>query len=124
MGLDQYLYRRNEKGIDVEEIYWRKANFVHRYFTEDYLQRGYESDNLTPFTVTREDLRRLADLCGEVLEHKDDAPQLLPTESGFFFGSTEYGDWYFEDVEFTRGEIEKLLAEANGGDTFYYEAWY
>ena len=123
MGLDQYLYRKNDKGVEVEEIYWRKANFVHKYFTHDWMERGFEGDDCVPFPTTREELSQLAALCDEVLETPHLAPHLLPTMSGFFFGSTNYDEWYFKDVKFTRDEIRRLLNESTDED-FYYEAWY
>ncbi len=126
MGLDQNLIRKTADGNDENEIYWRKANFVHRYFTEDWQKRGFESDDCVEFPVTEDDLRTLADLCDYVLEHKKEAPYVLPTMSGFFFGSTEYGEWYFENVRYTKEEVEKLLANdpLQEGEEFYYYAWY
>ncbi len=125
MGLDQNLYRK--KGAEyVDEIYWRKANFVHLWFTEDWDERGFGNDNCTDFPVTEDELRELARLCTEVLEDPEEAPFLLPTMSGFFFGTTEYGEWYFHDVEYTKNEIEKLLEERplREGEEFVYRAWY
>ena len=123
MGLDQYLYKRG-KEKDVEVIYWRKANFVHRYFTKDWEERGFESDDVTEFPVSKADLEELLELCEVVLEDKKLAPFTLPTMSGFFFGSTEYGSWYFDDVQYTRDEVLELLDNINDDDEFYYFAWY
>jgi hypothetical protein len=46
--------------------------------------------------------------------------------SGFFFGSTDYDEWYFEDVKYTKDEIDKLLEERplQDGEEFFYHAWY
>jgi hypothetical protein len=38
------------------------------------------------------------------------AQELLPTQSGFFFGSTDYDEWYFSDVEDCKQQMEKLLS--------------
>ena len=47
---------------------------------------------------------------GEIIEDPSVANELLPTGSGFFFGSTEYDRWYLDDVEYTIKAIEDLLA--------------
>lgn len=124
MGLDQYLFKRTTEKTDKEQIYWRKANFVHWYFTHDWEERGFESDDVTEFPVTQEDLHKLVGLCTEVLENHSKARSLLPTMGGFFFGSTDYDDWYFEGVQFTKDEVSRLLEDARDDDEFYYYAWY
>ena len=50
-------------------------------------------------------LKRLVDLCKEVLADNSKAEDLLPTQDGFFFGDTGYNDYYFEDLAYT---VEKL----------------
>jgi hypothetical protein len=44
-----------------------------------------------------------------VLENPKKAHELLPTRAGFFFGSTDYDEWYFKDVEDVRKQFKKLL---------------
>jgi hypothetical protein len=51
------------------------------------------------------------------------APELLPPQSGFFFGGTEYDEYYFQDLEKTRKMIEDVLAEPEGGDFYYQSSW-
>ena len=41
------------------------------------------------------------------------AEELLPTCSGFFFGSTDYDEYYFEDLKDSIGQMEKLKANYN-----------
>lgn len=122
MGLDSTLYVRGEH-IE-KDVYWRKANFIHRYFTEDWEERGYDDDNCTDFMVTVDDIVQLRDLCKEVLEDNSKAPELLPTQNGFFFGSTEYGDWYFADVAYTKQEMDNLLKCDIENADMWYSAWY
>lgn len=126
MGLDQFLMRKKDGAEDKTAIYWRKTNFVHRFFTEDWMIRGFDDDNCTPFPTSEEELRELSMYCKEVLEDHEEAPYLLPTQSGFFFGDTEYGEWYFEDVKYTKDKIDELLETAplEEGEEFYYTAWY
>ena len=51
--------------------------------------------------------------------------ELLPTRSGFFFGGTEYDQWYFEDVKNTITMIEKVLVETDFENQFvvYGSSW-
>jgi hypothetical protein len=48
------------------------------------------------------------------------AEQLLPTQSGFFFGSTEYDADYLEDVKQTIIELESLPLD--GKKIWYYQS--
>ena len=45
--------------------------------------------------------------CKKVLENKSLASSLLPTKNGF--GSTKYGEWYFDDIEDTIKIIEPIV---------------
>ena len=50
---------------------------------------------------------------------------ILPTTSGFFFGSTDYDEWYFKDVEDVRNKFSKLLDEMDwGNETLYMHCWW
>lgn len=39
------------------------------------------------------------------------ASQLLPTQSGFFFGSTDYDQYYYEDVKMTHDKLTEVIGE-------------
>lgn len=84
-----------------EDAYFRKVNFVYHYFSPKLV-------NECCF-VTREDLQDLIERCDRVLKNHSLAEELLPTQSGFFFGSTDYDNWYFEDVKDCRRQMKKLL---------------
>lgn len=51
--------------------------------------------------------------------------QLLPTSSGFFFGSTDYDEYYMYDIEDTIEQLTKVLEETNfeEEDIFYHSSW-
>lgn len=82
-------------------------------------------DNCTDYIVRKEQLEKLKADCVAVLADHSLAPTLLPTSDGFFFGSTEYNEFYFEDLEETIKIIDKALAETDFDkeEVFYY-AWY
>lgn len=108
MGLDQYLYgKKNNIGIEVEIGYWRKSNHIHKWFV-DNIQDGI--DNCASYTVSKEQLIELKEVCQQVLDNKELAEELLPTQNGFFFGSTEYGEYYFEELKDTIEIIDKALS--------------
>lgn len=95
------------KRLVYEAIYWRKANAIHKWFV-DNVQEG--KDDCGRYYVSKENLIVLRDLCKRVLADKDNAAELLPPESGFFFGGTEIDQSYFDDINHTIESIEKLLA--------------
>jgi hypothetical protein len=72
--------------------------------------------------VKRKDLEDLRDLVKDTLIHRDKASVALPTASGFFFGSTEYDEWYWSDLEYTAKELDRVLANAKESDDFFYQA--
>jgi hypothetical protein len=51
----------------------------------------------------------------------DEVEELLPTTSGFFFGGTEYDEWYYGQVFNTIKMFEELLEE--GGEFYYQASW-
>ena len=78
---------------------WRKANHIHKWFV-DNVQDGV--DDCGMYEVTKEQLQELLVTCKEVLNGTVNvARELLPTTSGFFFGGTDYDQWYFEDIKYT-----------------------
>jgi len=48
---------------------------------------------------------------GKVMQNSHIAAKLLPSASGFFFGSTNYDQWYMQDIDGTIQIIEDILSE-------------
>lgn len=89
---------------DYKVGYWRKANAIHSWFLENCAAKDpFDNpiDDCRPIEIPLEKLEELLDTCKEVLEDHSLAKKLLPTEDGFFFGSTEYDEWYFRAIEET-----------------------
>ena len=107
MGLDMFLWAK-VSGENKEIGYWRKANQIHQWFV-DNVQGG--EDNCQKYFVSIEDLRGLVTLCEGLLVKRDPelAEEELPTASGFFFGDTEYNDWYWQDLEDTVNQLRPVL---------------
>ena len=128
MGLDMYLQRKSKnalpdkKGAWNEVMYWRKANQIREWFAT-HLEGGVENCKFS--YVTKENLKELVDTCKTVLDNHDSAPELLPTSNGFFFGSTAYDEWYFEDLKETAEGLERVIRETDweNEDVAYYEWW-
>lgn len=102
--------------IQTPFAYWRKANSIHRWFLT-HLPEG-DTDRCQPIPVTGKELLKLVDLCKEVLADHDKAEELLPTQEGFFFGTYEYDEWYFQDLENTIRQLKDVKEE----DDFIYQA--
>lgn len=50
------------------------------------------------------------------------AEALLPTQSGFFFGSTEYNPWYFKSLGYAKDVISNYLIEHPNENQFIYDS--
>ena len=94
------------KYVAVEAMYWRKANQIHAWFVRN-VQNG--EDECREHDVSRDDLDKLRQACRDVLANRERAADVLPAQSGFFFGSTCYDDDYFNDLESTAEQIDALL---------------
>lgn len=106
--------------VIIEDIgYWRKANAIHNWFVQT-IQKG--DDECQESYVGIKDLEELLDIVETVLLDHSLAGSLLPCQSGFFFGSYEYDDYYFSDLKLTRGIIKKALKEKDTEGEFYYQA--
>ena len=118
---------------------WRKANHIHKWFV-DNVQDGEDDCGIYEVTKERfEKLRCICKEVlaasklvpgkikngyryvngkeipvyedGKYIEDPSVARVLLPTQDGFFFGGTEYDQWYYQDVKDTVEIIEKVLAK-------------
>lgn len=111
--------------VRIEIGYWRKANAIHKYFV-DTCADG--KDECQDTYVYREDLVELLDRCNRILENRNTelANELLPTQSGFFFGGTEIDEYYFEDLKYTQELLTKILntiKEDSGLEFIYRASW-
>jgi len=109
------------KGVSCELGYWRKANAIHKWFV-DNCQGG--RDECQETEVSRDDLQKLLDACRQVLKKRKLARDLLPPANGFFFGSTELDQYYFDDIQATIDILEHVLSpELNNWEIYYQSSW-
>lgn len=110
--------------VDIQVGYWRKANAIHDWFVQNC--QGGEDDCRKSF-VSRDSLIELRDACTTVLSekgNKDRAEEFLPTASGFFFGSDDYDDYYWDYIESTITLINTLLVTVpEDWDFAYQSSW-
>lgn len=101
--------------------YWRKANQVHKWFVDNV---GDGVDECQKMYCSLDDIKTLHKICIDIISEPSiaeaRAKELLPTSEGFFFGPTEYGEWYWDDIkntiEITEAVIEFLEAEEKKED--------
>ena len=108
----------------LEEIgYWRKANAIHGWFVQN-CQGGIDECQLSD-EVTEEKIEELLKLCNEVLDGTKNPKRLLPTQSGFFFGSTNYDEWYLDDIRNTIEILSEVLENTDFETEiiFYNSSW-
>lgn len=139
-------------GFDNELIYWRKSNEVHNYLCsmgekiEDersykiskevlqvlldkcneildkvIIEKGKVKNGQTFKNGKWEDI--LED--GEIIVNVDEISKILPTTSGFFFGSTEYDQYYLEDIKYTKERLENIIntIDFDNEDVYYLASW-
>lgn len=136
----------------IEEVaYWRKANAIHKWFVEvvqggvDECQESYVTKEQiaqlvglckrvlgTVETVDgtiKEGTTYHGDgrvehhtRTGPVVAQKQIAAETLPTQAGFFFGNTDYDQYYLQDLKDTVEMLEPLL-ELEDCDLYYQASW-
>lgn len=144
--------------IVKEVAYWRKFNALHAWFVKncadgiddcrevyvgtDQLKKLLENLKKIKASLDKSNKKKVKIKTGwsstegdtyaeiDVFTDTSLAEELLPTQSGFFFGGTEYDDWYYQDIVETIKTFEELLAEeaklpegVYSGDFYYQASW-
>ncbi len=128
-------------GIFSDVATWRKANCIHLWFVQN-VQDGYDdcddyevtkedlsdlldlckrvkgSSKMVPGKLIDyyffKDGKRIPHYVdGLVLEDDNIAKELLPTCEGFYFGGTDYDQYYMENIDYTIKVLEKVLKETD-----------
>lgn len=140
--------------ISEQVGYWRKANQIHNWFVEnvqdgvddcryhnevtqealeellDVCQRVLDGCKLVNGKIkneaTMEDGQWVSNMEeGQYVEDPTIAEELLPSTHRFFFGSTDYDEYYVRDIENTIDIVTKVL-ETTDFDTqmiYYVSSW-
>lgn len=125
--------------IEEEVGYWRKANQIHNWFVQN-VQNGEDDcksyyvdiEQLKELLGICKTINDKAILVkgkikageryidgkwvqqyedGMLINNIEEIKELLPTADGFFFGSTEYDEYYLEDIKNTIEILEKVIKE-------------
>lgn len=141
------------QSLFTQIAYWRKANAIHKWFV-DNVQNGEDNcDYYLVSKEQIEELRDLCQEVldkiivkddkivngqslvngewqnnyedGKVIVNPEVAAALLPTEDGFFFGSTDYDEYYIQDLKYTIEQFDKILKEVDFENEYivYISSW-
>ena len=141
------------KTVSYELAYWRKANQIHQWFVDNVQNGvddcGYYEVTKEQLTELLEIVDKVLDSCelidskvnagytfengekkiiwedGKTIKDSSIAEELLPTQSGFFFGGTDYDQWYYEDLKSTKEQLERVLNETDFEHeiVYYSSSW-
>jgi len=136
-----------------EVAYWRKANHIHNWFVQN-VQDGIDecqdsvvskgkveellsvcnevlmSINLVDgevnngYTFKNREMTPIVEK-GKIIEDPTVAKKLLPTRSGFFFGGTDYDEYYVDDIERTVNTLYEILEsfDFENNTLIYTSSW-
>ena len=141
----------NYTGVKIEVGYWRKANAIHQWFVEncqdgeDNCEEHYvKRENLKSLLKTCKEIIKESKLKdgkitngytikdgtqvpiledGKCVENPEIAEKLLPTTRGCFFGSTDYDEYYINDIKRTIKIIEECLKLPDKWSIYYRSSW-
>lgn len=99
--------------------YFRKVNCIFRYFEDKLIDESI-------CLVEKAEIADFVERADKVLraQNEDTSRELLPTRSGFFFGSTDYDSWYYSSIERAKKLFSKMLKDWEDSDVvFVYMSW-
>ena len=108
------LEGKKVKTLIAEVGYWRKANHIHKWFV-DNVQEGVDECRRSYVSVNQ--LEDLLNTCKDLITCYKEDPETankvaeiqLPSTEGFFFGGTDYDEWYWRDVEMTIDILQPIV---------------
>jgi len=114
------IYDRGDKTVRVAKL--RKFNALHRWFVTE-IQGGVDECEMSR-RITADELKGLLAALKAIVEEPSEGPLRLPVQPGYFFGSTEYGTWYEEEVRDAIPAIENAIKLTEAGrDLRYLSSW-
>ena len=135
--------RKNGKiNEEMEEIlYWRKANCIHNWFNnhipgvcnrcecivtkenlinllndcKEVLNNSVIIEGTIITSIDWDAIRGWHEELepGKIIKDTSIAEKILPTCNGFFFGSTDYDQYYIDHIKYTITKLEKILQKTN-----------
>jgi hypothetical protein len=116
------IFERNfvSKETKYQVGYWRKFNALHSYIVENFADG---EDKCQQIYLSTKDLEQILNNLKNTKNNRSKAKELLPTQDGFFFGSTQYDEWYWNDVEYSIRLFEEVLKLPEGITIYYQASW-
>lgn len=113
-------YAEGYFSIFKQVAYWRKFNALHNWFVTN-VQIGIDDCNM--YEVTKDHVEDLLDTLMNTKQDQD--PSHFEPVVGFFFGSTEIDEYYWEQVENTSDKMYRLLNDFDWENErlFYCSSW-
>ncbi|MDC9612889.1 hypothetical protein PSI19_03125 [Xenorhabdus khoisanae] len=128
MGLDIYFLADDKENTQndvfdvntkVEVGYFRKVNFLF-YWIKNNVK---SIENREPILIPQDVLKKLSSDLDKLIPAN--CQELFPTCNGFFFGSTEYDEYYWLDVESVRAWVKGILNDFDfDNQNLYFWAWW
>ena len=145
-----YLKTLNYEDFCNNEIaYWRKANEIHKWLYEncaserqnDYDKILVTKDKILKLLLTAYRVKNSIELIdadievgysfengektpiiqkGKTIKDATKCKELLPTQSGFFFGSLNYDEFYAKDIDLTIEQLENILQSVDFDNEFVF----
>ena len=112
-----FSYRHFEVRLPIAT--WRKANQIHNYIVQNF---GKGIDDQKSIYLSDEHLEQILNVVKEVGNDPVKAEKLLPTKDGFFFGSNEIDEYYWQDLAYTKNRLDKILEYQKVQAHIYKEA--
>ena len=109
-----------DKMDSIGVAYWRKANHIHAWLIKNGTERI--EDYFCHISIDK--LKELKNVCENVLDDHSLAHTVLPTQAGFFFGGTNYDEWYYEDLKETIRILETIIDAHTDEYRYVYVASY
>ncbi|WP_349550087.1 hypothetical protein [Leuconostoc pseudomesenteroides] len=122
MGLDMYLQAENKQTGKSRLLHsWRKANQIRQWFVSHFDQ---DADAQVRISFNEETIEALIAEIEIVLKKPELAPQLMPTSDGFFFGSTDYDTYYFDELKDTLQYLNNDFEYDPDNEQLIYTEWW
>lgn len=100
--------------------YWRKFNALHHYIVQKFADGV---DDCREIYLSPSDVGHILDTLRKARDNKDKVEEILPTTRGFFFGSLEYDEWFWNDVEYSIRLFEEVVKIQDEYEIYYEASW-
>ena len=118
------------ESIEETSMYWRKANAIHKWFVDNV--QDWKDDCRT-YEFDGDILDELSDIINKIINwskiedwkvivNPELAHALLPTSRWFFFGGTEYDEYYIQTLQDTKVRIDWLKVDGTVQGNYTYRS--